>query len=203
MEPIESFDYKHHRVDIFLDTEGTGDPRDADNLGIMYCEHRRYTLGDTSPRFAPIPELEVIHETLLELQGRGYGLSRLARYLRVAIGASVVLPLYLFDHSGLAMTTSAAEFAVWDSQGWDWGQVGIICDSARTRELIGVDVEQVEEHLINEVAQYDAYLHGSVYGYTVTHIATGIQVDSCWGYLVVDDRDMEYIRSEAMAGAAA
>jgi hypothetical protein len=202
MEPLESFDYKHCRVDIYPDLDSEcGNPREYDNLGVMYCAHRNYELGDKVTRYSSFPELEVIHETLLELEARGYALSRLKRYLRWAIGTTVLLPLYLFDHSGLSMTTNASEFAVWDAQRWDWGQVGFIFDSARTRELTGVDPEQVSEQLVSEVAQYDAYLHGSVFGYTVTNIATGIEVGSCWGYLVVDEKDMEYLRSEARAAA--
>jgi hypothetical protein len=202
MEPVESFDYKHHRIDIYQDLDADcGNPRDADNLGVMYCEHRRYELGDM-PYEKHVPEIGAIREAVQEIKRRGYNMDRLARYLRLTIGATVVLPLYLFDHSGLAMTTCAAKFAVWDSAGWDWGMVGIICDSARTRELIGATPEQVEGNLTSEVEEYDAYLHGSVYGYTVTHIPTGIQVDSCWGFLVVDEeRDMEYIRDEARAAA--
>jgi len=200
MEPLESFDYKHCRVDIYPDLDSEcGNPREYDNLGVMYCEHRNYVLGDMDSKYTP--EIDVVREAIRELQERGYGMDRLERYLRVALGATCVLPLYLFDHSGLSMTTCAAEFAVWDAQRWDWGQVGIICDSARTRELTGVEVADVEAQLVSEVAQYDAYLHGSVFGYTVTNIATGIEVGSCWGYLVVDEQDMEYLRSEARAAA--
>ena len=201
MEPVESFDYKHHRVDIFLDEDG-GNPRDADNLGIMYCEHRSYVLGDMPDEFARhIPEIDEIRSALREVQERGYSFDRLVRYLRWTIGATTILPLYLFDHSGLAMSTCAARFAAWDAQRWDWGQVGLICDSARTRELIGVEPAEVEAQLLSEVEQYDAYLHGQVYGYTVTNIASGIEVDSCWGFLVTDEKDMECMRDEARAAA--
>ena len=200
MEPIESFDYKHHRIDIYQDIETeSGNPRECDNLGVMYCEHRRYTLGDMDTR--GIYEVDAVREAIRELQDRGYSMDRLPRYLRWTIGASVVLPLYLFDHSGLSMTTCASEFAAWDAQRWDWGQVGIIFDSARTREMTGVRPSQVAEQLVSEVEQYNAYLHGYVYGYTVTNIATGIEVDSCWGYLVANDDDMEYMRDEARAAA--
>ena len=200
MEPIESFDYKHHRIDIYQDIETeSGNPRECDNLGVMYCEHRNYILGDMDTR--GIYEVDAVREAIRELQDRGYSMDRLPRYLRWTIGASVVLPLYLFDHSGLSMTTCASEFAAWDAQRWDWGQVGIIFDSARTREMTGVRPSQVAEQLVSEVEQYNAYLHGYVYGYTVTNIATGIEVGSCWGYLVANDDDMGYMRDEARAAA--
>ena len=200
MPLVESFDHNHCRIDIYQDDEGDwGNPREGDNLGIMYCEHRNYILGDMDSKY--IPEIQFVKDARRELEDRGYDLSRLARYLRVALGASYVLPLYLFDHSGLAMTTCAAEFAAWDAQSWDWGQVGIIFDSARTREMTGVRPSQVAEQLVSEVTQYDAYLHGSVYGYSVTNIATGIMVGGCGGFLVVSDEDMDELRAEAKAEA--
>ena len=198
MEPIESFDYKHHRIDIYQDTETeSGNPRESDNLGVMYCEHRNYILGDTDAKY--IPEVDVIRDAVQEIKNRGFNMNRLERYLRLVLGATVVLPLYLYDHSGLAMNTGG--FSMYDSAGWDWGMVGIICDSKRTLDYTGAPLDSIERQLENEVEQYNAYLHGYVYGYTVTNIATGIEVDSCWGYLVANDDDMEYMRDEARAAA--
>jgi len=201
MEPVESFDYKHHRIDIFLDIDPDfGNPRDADNLGIMYCEHKRYVLGDMPDEFARhIPEIDEIRSALREVQERGYSFDRLERYLRWTIGTGTILPLFLYDHSGLAMNTGG--FSAFDSARWDWGQVGFICDSKRTREMTGAPLDSIESQLANEVLYYDAYLRGNCYGYTVTNIATGIEVDACWGFLVATDEDMEYIRDEARAAA--
>jgi hypothetical protein len=200
MEPVESFDYKHHRVDIYYDDTDCGNPRDADNLGIMYCEHRNYNLGDMPSQFSShIPEIDIIREAVREIKDRGYNMNRLERYLRLALGATVVLPLYLYDHSGLSMNTGG--FSMCDSHGWDWGMVGIICDSQRTLEYTGASLDSIKRQLENEVEQYNAYLHGSVYGYTVTNIATGIEVDACWGFLVVEEDDMEYMREMARDAA--
>lgn len=206
MEPVESFDYKHHRVDIYQDIDSAaGNPREWDNLGIMFAEgNRRYELGDkahaTSKYYIGASDYALAKEafeTCLERHGWD-GIPVWERWLRMCLGTTVVLPLWLYDHSGLAMSTS--DFPM-DSAHWDSGIVGFIFDTKKTRELLGVAPEQVAEQLVSEVAQYDAYLQGSVYGYTVTHIPTGIEVDSCWGYLVVDEKDMECLREDAKAAA--
>lgn len=138
-------------------------PRGWDNLGVMACWHRRYRLGDVQPKEPP-------DEWLKENAPEG----------------SVVLPLYLFDHSGITMSTSAARFRACDSMGWDWGRVGVIVATPEairkeysrkhtTRKLR----ERVEACLLAEVKVYVQFLTGAVYGYTYEDQDGH---DSCWGF---------------------
>jgi len=70
-----------------------------------------------------------------------------------------ILPLYLYDHSGITMRTSPF------SCQWDSGQVGFIyCTKERCDEL-GADFSKAEDCLRAEVEEYDQYLTGDVYGY--------------------------------------
>lgn len=141
-------------------------PRDWENLGTMVCWHRRYSLGDAHAFHNPQQFAETVH-----------------------VRTAIILPLYLFDHSGLSISTSTAQFRSCDPAGWDWGQVGYIYvtkeDMRRefgvkrlTRRLRAL----VEEMLRREVRVYDQYLRGEVYGYTVTDRHTGEVIDSCWGF---------------------
>lgn len=98
---------------------------------------------------------------------------------------TVILPLYLYDHSGLAMSTvpfaGRASHAEWDS-----GQVGYIYtnrDDIRRDfgEVTPETIKQAGAALESEVRQYDAYLRGDCWGYrTYMH---GRETDACWGFL--------------------
>ena len=99
----------------------------------------------------------------------------------------IVLPLYLYDHSALAMSTDSfigrAVHAEWDS-----GQVGWIYVSKEDiRAEYQVDRitpsvrEQAENRLKDEVRIYDAYLRGECYGYEL--YKNGELTDSCWGFV--------------------
>jgi hypothetical protein len=94
-----------------------------------------------------------------------------------------------------------------DPGGWDTSYVGFIFDTRKTREDdTGVSLENVEKQLRDEVKYYDAYLQGSVIGYTVEKMMTcehgdehGDIVDSCWGFLYVNESDLADVREQALA----
>jgi hypothetical protein len=132
----------------------------------MVCWHRRYTLGDVHAY--PDPQTFT----------RDYPLQQ-----------TIWLPLYLLDHSGLAISTSNARFRACDPAGWDWGQVGYVyITPAKVREEYGVKRitaglrARVETVLRAEVDTYDQYLRGEVYGYRLTDRQTGEVIDTCWGF---------------------
>lgn len=140
---------------IIQDSDPT-DPRDWDNLGTMYCEHRRYILGDKNAA-------DIREEDNFEKQ-------------------YIILPLYLYDHSGLTISTSPF------SCPWDSGQVGYIYVSKEKIKkeyswprLTKKRVEKIRGYLRNEVQTYDYYLTGAVYGFIVEN-QEGTQLDSCFGF---------------------
>lgn len=92
---------------------------------------------------------------------------------------TVILPLYLYDHSGITMSTSSF------SCGWDSGQVGWIYITKQQIEAEGWTTEQAKKYLEGEVETYDNYLTGNVYGYKVIkedEDGDEEDLDSCWGY---------------------
>jgi len=111
-------------------------PREnQDNLGTMVCFHRRYLLGDKHNLSA--------QEAIKRSESPDY----------------LSLPLYLYDHSGLSMSTT--EF----SCPWDSGQVGfILVHKKKIREEFCVGRvtaklrKQVYRILEAEVKEYDTYL---------------------------------------------
>jgi len=166
---IEKKTIGDYEIKIFPD-EDPESPREWDNLGTMVCFHRRYNLGDkheyNSNDFDSWGELE----------------ARIIRDHDVA----VILPLYLFDHSGITMCTNSF------GDPWDSGQVGFIYVSKKTvREAYNLKYvtkkvrERMAEYLKGEVETYDNYLTGNVYGYQITKGDEDIY--SCWGYYELDE----------------
>jgi hypothetical protein len=144
-------------------------PRSWDNLGTMVCFHNRYDLGDkhnyNSNDYNGWDEME---KDIIKRENVG-----------------VILPLYLYDHSGITMNTTGF------SCNWDSGRVGFIFISKEKmlKEYGGKIVtrklkERVEGYLKGEVETYDQYLTGDVYGYRVFKEENGVEeeLDSCWGF---------------------
>ena len=100
----------------------------------------------------------------------------------------VMLPLYLYDHSGITMSTGSFDCK------WDSGQVGwIICDKKTIDAHFDGDRDKAEDALRADVKVYDQYLTGDVYGYVVEERDTvdcpccdrpfeWAQTASCWGF---------------------
>lgn len=199
MEPGERFTHNGLVVTIWREEEpGIGDPRDADNLGVLYLASRDW-LGDGP--YERIPELADVARVAAAFDDRRSDPDRVARWLRMYLGASVVIPLRIVN----------GPYCVEIRECYDSHNLaGFIFDSARTRALTGAPLETVERQLYDEVREYNAYLRGDVYGYTVEreqtcnlgHVHREV-MDSCGGFLVVDERDAQYVRDEARAAADA
>ena len=111
---------------------------------------------------------EIIADALLE-EMEVPGLLRLAEL------ENIVLPLYLYDHSGLSMSTMTFEGRARHAE-WDSGQVGWF----HCKKEISGETEAMEA-MEAEVAYYDSYLRGEAYGFQLYQ--DGAEVDSCWGFI--------------------
>lgn len=95
-------------------------------------------------------------------------------------GSFAVLPLYLYDHSGITMNTDGF------SCPWDSGQVGwIYADEKSIKDRFGKvtpeTIEKAKGVLKCEVEDYDFYLTGQCYGFQL--FEGEVETDSCWGFL--------------------
>ena len=182
-------------------------PRQWYNLGTMVCWHGKYNLGDEQPA-------EDEQEYLLRLAEKvkpgtaarwqrwvdryprlyrlyGHGGSRFTKIVRSVLDKRTIqLPLFLYDHSGITMSTSRFLCP------WDSGSVGFIYVSiAKIKETYGWTTltaarrEKIENYLRREVQTYDDYLTGQVYGYEVEgwNGEDWEQVDSCCGFYSYED----------------
>jgi len=103
----------------------------------------------------------------------------------------VLLPLYLYDHSGITIKTHSF------SCPFDSGQVGwIYADyDAIKKEYNTVTPETIEKAknlMESEVKEYDYYLTGQCYGFKL--FEGDNQVDSCWGFYGEINDVSQYIK---------
>lgn len=144
--------------------ENPESPRSWDNLGKMICFHSRYGLGDEhgydKDDYNSFEELEKAIKKDYE----------------------IVLPLYLYDHSGITISTKPF------SCGWDSGMVGfIVIDKKKILSEFGGKIltkklkDKVIKILESEVKEYDQYLTGEVFGFEIED-SNGNRVDSCFGF---------------------
>lgn len=111
-----------------------------------------------------------------------------------------VLNVYIYDHSGVALSTgSGGQF----SDPWDSGKLGVIYATAEkirenfmVKQLRKKHYDKALEVLEGEIKEYNSYLSGECYGYIILD-ANGEEIDSCWGFL----GDREYCIAEAKAAA--
>lgn len=173
--PVHEETLNGHTIRIYYDTDAEN-PRDWDNLGTLICGHSRYQLGDKHA-FRDAREFLL---DLLDLDDE-CPLSVDQLFVR-ADKVAVILPVYLYDHSGLVMNTTGFNCP------WDSGQVGFIYVSLKdVRKEYSVERvsaerrEQVAGYLRQEVQTFSDYVAGAVYGYVVEK--DGKNIDSCWGFI--------------------
>lgn len=183
MDAIKTYDFKNgHKLEIHQD-DNPQSPREDDNLGTMVCFHKRYNLGDENHG--------IDHADF-------GGWSEMEDHIRSENPDCIILPLFLYDHSGL--TIKVGSFQGLLPQGhaeYDSGRVGFIFI---TRDKINAEFgehggrtdEQIEEYLQNEVAVYNQYLQGDIYGYQLIGPnceecdGVGKEIDACWGFYGCD-----------------
>jgi len=174
---VETIEYKGHTINIEQDQDPES-PRDWDNLGTMVCFHGRYSLGDQNHGIDPD-------------QFKGWG--KMREYIGQELNAYVILPIYMYDHSGITIRTTPF------SCPWDSGQIGFIyvtCDKLKGEGLMKKKQAEIQKYLEGEVETYDQYLRGDVYGYQTEGELCS---DSCWGFFGSDHEEsglLEHAKAE-------
>ena len=160
-------------------------PREWDNLGKMICFHNRYDLGDkhnyNSDDYSGWEEMK---QAIIKEEN-----------------PAVILPLYMYNHSGISISTSPF------SCRWDSGQIGFVLVSKKQalEEYGGVRVSsktkvKIESVVEAEVKTYTQYVEGEVYGFQIVDEDDDI-VDSCYGFYGTDfatNGMLEYIDHELL-----
>ena len=180
---METTDYKGFKIKIIQD-ECPSNPIEEWDGNVRYAlNHRNYRLqNDTDLNTKDYGSWDEFKQALIK------------KYRPLAI-----LPVYMYDHSGQTISTSPF------SCKWDSGQLGFAFINKeclkewgyKSRKGFEKCAKQTLEKAIEQnVALYDDYIQGNVWGYEVED-AEGDQIDSCWGYY--GDDGMKEAISEAKA----
>lgn len=178
----ELVEYKGFKINISQDEFGYNPRTDCSNGGKMICFHRNYDLGDKHD-FTDSEEL--------------------IEFVNNSDKVLAALPLFLYDHSGITMSTGTF------SCRFDSGQVGIIfitqegCDEmGYTEEWAkgdwnkgGTFKSALEEVLEMEVKEFDKYISEGSYLFDVD----GVDDVSCGGFLGYDHEEsglLDHARAE-------
>lgn len=172
-------DHSKDKWELKIDYDQFADsPRSWDNLGkICVSRSCKYTRDESG--FSDTDELEWCDRKadLNTLERKGY----------------IVLPLSVYDHSGVRMYIGSP------CDRWDSGQIGwYIVSKEDVRKEYGYKRiskklrEKVESILESEINTYNAYINGDVYNFTLYH--NDEEIDSCGGFYDDNDEYRGFIR---------
>lgn len=165
MKPVWSYELEGKRCNIFYDEDAENPRKEFQNYGHFYAWTKSGKYGDKhgidADYFA--------------------GWDELKQYLIEEFKPVIILPVYMYEHSGVAFSTGSF------GDPWDSGQIGFIWCNEDDIKSGGLDVNEeslkiVEKCLVSELAVYEAWVNGSCYGYELIDVHTGQEIDSCWGY---------------------
>lgn len=166
-------EYKGYKIAIEHDENPLNPRTDNDNDDLMVCFHKRYDLGDK-------------HKHNYKFQDFG-GWDELEAQLIKDHDPVLILPLYLYDHSGITIATSH-EYPFNDR--WDAGQVGfILLGKKEAKNCYGVKritkaiKERAAKYIEATVKEYDMYLRGEVYYYRIED-PDGNIIENSGGYIM-------------------
>ena len=161
----DSFDYAGLVIRIEQDEDAQSPREDVDNFGTMVCFSHRYSLGDEHDyRSSDYSDWEAMEEAIVQQED-----------------PAVILSLYLYDHSGITISTSSFNCP------WDGGQIGFtFVSKADVRKEYGLKriskkaLIRAMNLLDAEVKAYDTYLTGDVWNYIIERKG-GEEISSCCG----------------------
>lgn len=163
-------------ISLRFDSDATSPRRAQDCFGHILFPHREYCLSDPGEEHT-FPTLEYF--------------KRWRRSNRRVIA----LPLILF-RLGYQMPQLRIAQSNQEAEGWLY----VTAKEFRKAFGLGVQAREYAERLLNaELEEYNSYLAGDVYGYTVHKLNSDGQdvkcLDSCWGYV----GEVDYCWDEAFA----
>jgi len=162
-----------YRVRVEVDQDASMcDPRDNDNLGVIVAlRHRQYIWPQEDGAAVNAP---TVVDAILD---RGF--QTVSRWLRVAHGVPVVLPLHIGGGNRDVLSVGRADEVIGAED-----YAGVIY----ARESEGMTSEHVEQVLRAELTEYASWCEGEVYGYVVERSTDDDgevwgEVTSCWGHI--------------------
>jgi len=185
---MENIIYENDFIKIVANNcENALNPRELENIGKMFCLHKKYVLGD----------YEFFKDIISTVRATCRDWDEVYDYLDRKFGIACALNLYLLDHSSLWMNTYGFHHV--DPQKWDWGQVGFIFATEKTLVKSKIPFNKVREILEKEVRLYSDFISGNAIDVSVIDIETGeiydnrtffgseVQIDKITNYIDIPD----------------
>ena len=138
----ESYEVGRCKVEIHYDDDGQhANPRECDNLGIMVNWHDCYNLGDVQGRKEYGDGEAFLRHLANEYAPprRDYENAEMEKVWNVVHKHYLILPLGLYDHSGISIFVGGRGDVAGDGAGWDTSNIGYIycsLDAARNNWLL-------------------------------------------------------------------
>lgn len=179
------------KLEIIQDTDPLNPRQEFDQIGTMVTWHRDYILGDDQSKESRESWVCSLAQVIMHEMGRKCKYfdsdeqTDLDNAVAIVKKHAVILPLYLYDHGGLSISTGAF------SDPFDSDLLGYIYATRTTvarewGDWSDFTRERAKECLRLEVVEYDQYLTGDVYGYRILD-DNGDSLDSCWGFYGYDN----------------
>lgn len=176
---VESFLHRGFLVEIVYDPDPINPREMFDGASKLWCWHGRMNLGDYKD-LGRTERLRTEAEVQAEVRRRGEK-------------PLVIKKLFLFDHSGITISTKPF-YCPFDS-----GQVGWAVVTSESATRCGIKrgrINWAEEVIECEVKSYDRYITGEIYGALIYSIddngGKDEQLESMWGI-----EDIDAARSES------
>ena len=193
------------------DYGGPENPRVNGEFGHMLCWHRRANFGSEPLDFNMTERTQmevhfarVLADELNLSDEQRYNVEAycpLDRMINTLVKRkkAVVLPIYLFEHSGMSISTTRGYFDAIDPGSWDHGQSGIIYATeteikkwlGKPGDLTDEDMKVARDELADIVRIYDMYLNGEAYCFNLYNRETEENIDSCGGIYAENDKDLK------------
>lgn len=152
---METIKYKNLNIKIEQDTNASNPRLEYEHLGTLVCFHKRLSLGDTSK--LTIKDYEEIEKS----------------------NDYYCLPVYAYEHGDITIATKPFG-CIFDS-----GKLGIIFVLKTQAKLEGLTKTIALSNLEGEIKEYNSYLTGDVWGYSIETLSEDA-IDSCWGFYGYD-----------------
>lgn len=179
MDAFKTFDFADGRkLELHYDPDPMNPRTECDNLGTMAFFHSRYDLGDK--------DHGIDHTDF-------GGWDEMAKWIVEKMDGAIVLPVRMYDHSGIGFAMGSDSMRYPFNCPWDSGQVGFMfVTKAKLIEEYGDDsdesVAKATKCMQAELDVYNQYHGGDVYGFILrdkpceTCNGEGEETESCWGF---------------------
>lgn len=180
--PQDNIEYKGYNITIVPDEYSENPRHEWDNFGVFIMAHKNYMFADKGKDFK---DAESLNQDVKD-------------------NAVIALPVYMYDHSGITISTNSFNCQ------WDSGQIGFIYATAQAIRgnyndivLEGKTNAEITEYIKNppnelwrrlqakilkllkaEIRTLDQYVVGDIWHYNIEN--NGEDVDSCGGFYGYD-----------------